>query len=128
MKRLNGIQRLWTWTVTGQYLRALAGVRFPRFGASECDVTSNSSRRVMPPTSSTLSNGCSTNVLDHGAEHSAGDTSTCPELLHGNNGVAECGHFPSNFLLGVSTPGNEQLRRQCGRGSASESRWRATRL
>ena len=28
VKKLNHIQRLWTWTVTGQYLRALAGVRF----------------------------------------------------------------------------------------------------
>ena len=41
MKRLNGIQRLWTWTITGQYLRALAGMHFPRFGASECDVMFN---------------------------------------------------------------------------------------
>ena len=41
MKKINSIQRLWTWTITGQYLRALAGMRFPRFGASECDVMFN---------------------------------------------------------------------------------------
>ncbi|MGC1705162.1 MAG: phosphopantetheine-binding protein, partial [Pseudolabrys sp.] len=41
MKRFNSIQRLWTWTITGQYLRALAGMHFPRFGASECDVMFN---------------------------------------------------------------------------------------
>ncbi|MGB7789577.1 MAG: phosphopantetheine-binding protein, partial [Terrimicrobiaceae bacterium] len=41
IKRLNGIQRLWTWTITGQYLRALAGMHFRRFGASECDVMFN---------------------------------------------------------------------------------------
>ena len=33
VKKLNQIQRLWTWTVIGQYLRALAGVRFTRVGA-----------------------------------------------------------------------------------------------
>ena len=38
---MNQIQRQWTWTITGQYLRALAGVRFPRLGASECDVMFN---------------------------------------------------------------------------------------
>ena len=32
MKTFNNIQRLWTWTITGQYLRALAGMHFPRFG------------------------------------------------------------------------------------------------
>ena len=41
MKTFNSIQRLWTWTITGQYLRALAGMHFPRFGASECDVMFN---------------------------------------------------------------------------------------
>ena len=35
---MDRIQRQWTWTITGQYLRALAGMRFPRVGASECDL------------------------------------------------------------------------------------------
>ena len=29
---MDRIQRQWTWTITGQYLRALAGMRFPRVG------------------------------------------------------------------------------------------------
>ena len=29
MTTFNNIQRLWTWTITGQYLRALAGMHFP---------------------------------------------------------------------------------------------------
>ena len=41
MNRMNDIQRLWTWTITGQYLRALAGMHFPRLGASECDLMFN---------------------------------------------------------------------------------------
>ena len=41
MNRLNAVQQWWTWTVTGQYLRALAGMHFPRIGASECDVMFN---------------------------------------------------------------------------------------
>jgi len=35
----------------------------------------------------------------------------------GNNCVAEYGNFPSNFLLGVSTPGNDiQSDDKCGPG------------
>ena len=41
LKKMNQIQHQWTWTITGQYLRALAGLRFPRLGASECDVMFN---------------------------------------------------------------------------------------
>ena len=70
MKRLNGIQRLWTWTITGQYLRALAGMHFPRFGASECDVMFNLVPEVAAADSQIFfSNGCFTNMLDYGAEH-----------------------------------------------------------
>src|SRR6202041_2860324 len=70
MKRLNGIQRLWTWTITGQYLRALAGMYFPRVGASECDAMFNVVPEVTTADSQVFfSNGCFTNVLDYGAEH-----------------------------------------------------------
>ena len=70
MKRLNGIQRLWTWTITGQYLRALAGMHFPRFGASECDVMFNVVPEAVTADSQVFfSNGCFTNMLDYGAEH-----------------------------------------------------------
>src|SRR4029453_4010575 len=34
MHMMNSIQRLWGWTITGQYMRALAGVRFSRGGAA----------------------------------------------------------------------------------------------
>ncbi|MGB9215386.1 MAG: phosphopantetheine-binding protein, partial [Pseudolabrys sp.] len=70
MKRFNSIQRLWTWTITGQYLRALAGMHFPRFGASECDVMFNLVPDVATADSQVFfSNGCFTNMLDYGAEH-----------------------------------------------------------
>jgi hypothetical protein len=60
------------------------------------------------------SNGCFTNMLDYGAEHFTLRQLDMPRnFFSGNNCVAEYGHFPSNFLLGVSTPGNDiQFRRQ----------------
>jgi non-ribosomal peptide synthetase-like protein len=115
MKRLNGIQRLWTWSITGQYLRALAGMHFARFGASECDVMFN----IVPEAATAdsqvfFSNGCFTNMLDYGAEHFKLRRLDMPRnFFGGNNCVAEYGNFPSNFLLGVSSPGNDiQFRRQ----------------
>jgi hypothetical protein len=53
-------------------------------------------------------------VLDYGAEHFKLRHLDMPRYFFaGNNCVAECGNFPSNFLLGVSTPGNDiQFRRQ----------------
>ena len=115
MKRFNSIQRLWTWTITGQYLRALAGMRFPRFGASECDVMFNLVPEAATADSQVFfSNGCFTNMLDYGAEHFKLRHLDMPRnFFGGNNCVAEYGNFPSNFLLGVSTPGNDiQFRRQ----------------
>ncbi|MGB9328675.1 MAG: phosphopantetheine-binding protein, partial [Pseudolabrys sp.] len=115
MKRFNSIQRLWTWTITGQYLRALAGMHFPRFGASECDVMFNLVPDVATADSQVFfSNGCFTNMLDCGAEHfKLRHLDMPPNFFGGNNCVAEYGNFPSNFLLGVSTPGNDiQFRRQ----------------
>ena len=115
MKKMNGIQRLWTWTITGQYLRALAGVRFPRLGASECDVMFNLVPELATADSRTFwSNGCFTNMLDYGAEHFKLRQLDMPRnFFSGNNCVAEYGHFPSNFLLGVSTPANDiNFRRQ----------------
>ena len=115
MKRLNRIQHQWTWTITGQYLRALAGMRFTRLGASECDVMFN----LIPELASAdakvfWSNGCFTNMLDYGAEHTKLSQLDMPlNFFSGNNSVAEYGRFPANFLLGVSTPVSEiQYRRQ----------------
>ena len=115
MNRLNGIQRQWTWTITGQYLRALAGMRFPRFGGSECDVMFNLVPEVATADSQVFfANGCFTNMLDYGAEHFKLRQLDMPRnFFGGNNCVAEYGNFPSNFMLGVSTPANDiRFRRQ----------------
>jgi non-ribosomal peptide synthetase-like protein len=115
LKKMNQVQRRWTWTITGQYLRALAGVRFPRLGASECDVMFNLVPELAVADSLVFwSNGCFTNMLDYGAEHITLRQLDMPRnFFAGNNCVAEYGQFPSNFLLGVSTPGNGiQFRRQ----------------
>lgn len=115
MNKMNSIQRQWTWTITGQYLRALAGVRFPRVGGSECDVMFNLVPELASADSQVFwSNGCYTNMLDYGAEHFKLRQLDMPRnFFSGNNCVAEHGQFPSNFLLGVSTPGNDiQFRRQ----------------
>ncbi|WP_334150826.1 non-ribosomal peptide synthetase [Hyphomicrobium sp.] len=115
VKRMNGIQGQWTWTITGQYLRALAGLRFPRVGASECDVMFNLVPEVASADSQVFwSNGCFTNTLDCGAEHFKLRQIDMPRnFFSGNNCVAEYGQFPANFLLGVSTAANDiQFRRQ----------------
>jgi non-ribosomal peptide synthetase-like protein len=112
---LNRIQRLWTWTVTGQYLRALAGVRFPHVGASECDLMTNLVPELVSADSQVFwSHGCLTNVLDHGAHYLRLSRLDMPEnFFASNNCVAESGQLPSNFLLGVSTLGNDiEFRRQ----------------
>jgi non-ribosomal peptide synthetase-like protein len=115
LKKINQIQRQWTWTITGQYLRALAGVRFTRLGASECDVMFNLVPELASADSQVFwSNGCFTNMLDYGFEHLKLRQLDMPQnYFAGNNSVAEFGHFPTNFLLGVSTPGNDiRFRRQ----------------
>jgi non-ribosomal peptide synthetase-like protein len=115
LKKMNQIQHQWTWTITGQYLRALAGLRFPRLGASECDVMFNLVPELTSADSQVFwSNGSFTNMLDYGAEHIKLRQLDMPRnFFSGNNCVAEYGQYPSNFLLGVSTLGNDiQFRRQ----------------
>ena len=115
LKKMNQIQKQWTWTIIGQYLRALAGVRYTRLGASECDVMFNLVPELAIADSQVFwSNGCFTNMLDYGAEHlKLRQLDMPPNFFTGNNCVAEFGHFPANFLLGVSTLGNDiQFRRQ----------------
>ena len=60
------------------------------------------------------SHGCFTNVLDHGAEHLKLSQLDMPaNFFASNNCVAESGQLPTNFLLGVSTPGSDiRFRRQ----------------
>jgi amino acid adenylation domain-containing protein len=115
LRKMNAIQKQWTWTITGQYLRALAGMRFPRLGASECDVMLNLVPDLASADSQVFwSHGCFTNMLDCGAEHFKLRRLDMPRnFFSGNNCVAEYGQLPSNFLLGVSTPANDiQFRRQ----------------
>ncbi len=115
MGMMNGIQAIWTWTITGQYLRALAGMHFPRWGGSECDVMFNLVPEVASADSQVFwSNGCFTNTLDYGAEHIKLRQIDMPRnFFSGNNCVAEYGQFPSNFLLGVSTASSDiEFRRQ----------------
>ncbi len=115
VKKLNQVQGIWTWTLTGQYLRALAGMRFPRLGASECDLMFNLVPELARADSQVFwSNGSFTNMLDHGAEHIKLRQLDMPRnFFSGNNCVAEYGQYPSNFLLGVSTPANDiRFRRQ----------------
>ena len=115
MRKLNNIQLLWTWTITGQYLRALAGMHFTRLGASECDVMFNLVPEVATADAQVFwSNGCFTNMLDYGAEHLTLRHLDMPRnFFSGNNCVAEHGQLPTNFLLGVSTPCSDiYFRRQ----------------
>jgi non-ribosomal peptide synthetase-like protein len=115
VQTMNAIQRQWTWTITGQYLRALAGMRFDRVGASECDVMHNLVPELATADAQVFwSNGCFTNMLDYGVEHIKLRQLDMPQnFFTGNNCVAEYGHLPSNFVLGVSTPVSDiNFRRQ----------------
>jgi non-ribosomal peptide synthetase-like protein len=115
VKKLNQIQQLWTWTLSGQYLRALAGVGFSRVGASECDLMINLVPEVAAVDARVFwSHGCFSNMLDHGARHLTLRELDMPaNFFAGNNCVAESGQLPTNFLLGVSTPGSDvRFRRQ----------------
>jgi non-ribosomal peptide synthetase-like protein len=115
VKTMNQIQRRWTWTLTGQYLRALAGVRYSRVGASECDMMVNLVPELATADAQVFwSNGCYTNMLDHGAQHLMLSQLDMPANFFASNFcVAESGQLPANFLLGVSTPASDvRFRRQ----------------
>jgi hypothetical protein len=115
VKMMDQIQRLWTWSIVGQYLRALAGVRFTRTGASECDVMLNLVPELASVDSQVFwSHGCYTNMLDQRAEHlKLGQIDMPANSFYSNNCVAEYGHLPANFLLGVSSPASDiRFRRQ----------------
>ena len=102
LNKMNQVQGQWTWTITGQYLRALAGVRFSRLGATECDVMFNLMLELATVDSKVFwSNGSVTNILDYGAEHLKLRQIDMPRhFFSGNNCVPEHGHYPANFLLG----------------------------
>lgn len=114
-RKMNQIQRVWSWAITGQYLRAVAGLRLGRVGASECDVMFN----LVPEMVSTgaevfWSHGCYTSVLSYDAAHLRLGLVDMPgDVLIGNNAVVEPGQLPSTFLVGVSTPVSDiRFRRQ----------------
>lgn len=113
-EKMNQIQRLWTWTLTGQYLRRLAGVSYGKTGASECDVMVNLVPEMLSSQPNIfMANSCRTGMLDD-----EGDWLYLRPLnfghntFLGNNSVAESGALPDQLLLGVSTPaGDHQFRR-----------------
>jgi hypothetical protein len=118
---MNEIQAFWNWTITGQYLRALAGLRFSRVGASECDLMLNLVPEMATADAHVFwANGCFTNMLDQGARHFTLRQLEMPaNFFCSNNSVAESGHLPTNFLLGVSTPASDigfrlQMRSRLG--------------
>lgn len=112
---MDQIQRVWTWTITGQYLRALAGMKFSRIGGSECDVMLNLVPECATAEAKVFwAHGSQTNMLDQEAGQLVLRQLDMPaNFFAGNNCVAEDGHFPANFLLGVSSPGaGSAFRRQ----------------
>jgi len=123
VRKLNQIQRLWTWSITGQYLRALAGVRFTRVGASECDVMLNLVPELARADSQVFwAHGCFTNMLEHGARHLRLRPLDMPaNFFASNNCVLESGQYPVNFLVGVSTPVNDLRFRRQVRSRSGES-------
>jgi len=97
-------------------------MHFSRWGGSECDVMFNLVPEVATADSQVFwSNGCYTNTLDYGAEHIKLRQIDMPRnFFSGNNCVAEYGHFPSNFLLGVSTATSDIAFRQQMRSRLGE--------
>ena len=77
MRKLNNIQLLWTWTITGQYFGRSPACTSPGW-ASECDVMFNLVPEFVTADAQVFwSNGCFTNMLDYGAKHSRCAISTC---------------------------------------------------
>jgi non-ribosomal peptide synthetase-like protein len=113
-EKMNQIQRLWTWTLTGQYLRRLAGVNYGKVGASECDLMVNLVPEMLTSKPNIfMANGCRTNMLDDEGEYVyLRPLNFGHNTFLGNNSVAESGTLPDQLLLGVSTPmGDHQFRR-----------------
>ena len=105
-QKMNQVQRLWTWTLTGQYLRRLAGANFGRTGASECDVMIDLVPEMLTTSPDVfMAHSCRTAVLDdHGDWLTLRPLTLGARSFLGNNSVAEAGSLPDDLLLGVSTP------------------------
>ena len=111
--KMNQIQQMWGWSLTGQYLRALAGVKFSRVGASECDALVNMLPEHLHAEANVfIAQGCYCNVLDeHGAFLLAQPVQMPTGFFASNNAMVESGPVPGNLLLGVSTPLGPHLYR-----------------
>jgi non-ribosomal peptide synthetase-like protein len=114
-RKMDQIQRLWSWSITGQYLRSLAGIRYSRTGASECDSMFNLLPELVSADAQAFwAQGCFSNVV----EQDQGllllrTTDQGPNFFVGNNAVIERGTLPDNLLVGVSTPASDiRFRRQ----------------
>ena len=104
-QKMNQLQQFWTWSLTGQYLRALSGVRFTRIGGSECDTMTNLLPDLLDAGANVFfAHGCFCNVLDEEGPILTLRVLQAPEnYFASNNSVSENGALPGNLLLGVST-------------------------
>jgi len=111
--KMNQVQQMWGWSLTGQYLRALAGVKFSRVGASECDELVNLlPEHLQADANVFIAQGCFCNVLDeHGAFLLTQPIRMPAGFFGSNNAMVEPGPVPGNLLLGVSTPLGPHLYR-----------------
>ena len=111
--KMNQVQQMWGWSLTGQYLRALAGVKFSQVGASECDELVNLLPEHFHADANVfIAQGCFCNVLDeHGAFLLAQPVQMPAGFFASNNAMVEPGPIPGNLLLGVSTPLGPHLYR-----------------
>jgi serine acetyltransferase len=111
--KMNQVQQMWGWSLTGQYLRALAGVKFSRVGASECDELVNLLPEHLHADANVfIAQGCFCNVLDeHGAFLLTRPVQMPAGFFASNNAMVEPGPIPGNLLLGVSTPLGPHLYR-----------------
>ena len=113
-QKMNQLQEVWTWSLTGQYLRALAGVQFRKVGGTECDKMTNLLPEYLIAAPDVfLAHGCFCNVLDEEGELLILRSLSLPaRYFASNNSVSEYGNLPGNLLLGVSTPISPDLYRQ----------------
>jgi len=115
LRKMDQIQRLWSWSITGQYLRRLAGIRYSRTGGSECDSMFNLLPELVSADAQVFwAQGCFSNLVeqDHGYLLLRSNDQGA-NLFVGNNAVIECGTLPDNLLVGVSTPASDiGFRRQ----------------
>jgi len=115
LRKMDQIQRLWSWSIMGQYLRSLAGIRYRRTGGSECDAMFNLLPELVNADAQVFwAQGCFSNVVeqDHGYLLLRA-TDQGSNFFVGNNAVIERGTLPDNLLVGVSTPASDiGFRRQ----------------